>query len=434
MNFADLIETKKRGGRHGREEIAFLVDGITDDSIPDYQLAAWLMAVWQRGMDAEETFLLTEAMRDSGDRLDLGGIDGPTADKHSTGGVGDKISLPLAPLAATLGLKVPMLSGRGLGHTGGTLDKLTAIDGYRVDLSGEEMLAVVQEVGCSIIGQTQRIAPADRRLYALRDVTATVDCVPLIVSSILSKKFAAGPEHLVIDLKCGSGAFMQDLDGARELGRSLMEVARRAGKKMSVLVTDMDQPLGEAIGHSLEVEESLRVLEGGGPPRVRELTLALATEMAVLAGLGSAEELRQRAEERLDGGEAREVFQRMVRAHGGRLPEDRPHSGMEVAPEAEPVVAPRSGHYAGVDTRQVGLAVVDLGGGRLRHTDTIDLSVGLRSRVRVGDRLEEGQPLFDVHCADSERVGAARRRLERAIRIGDDPVEARPLVLEKLRD
>ncbi len=424
-----MIEAKKRGGTHRPEDLRWWVQSITDESVPDYQLAAWLMAVWHRGLDTEETFVLTEAMRDSGDQLDLSSIEEPTADKHSTGGVGDKISLPLAPLAACLGLRVPMLSGRGLGHTGGTLDKLTAIPGYRVDLSGEEMVAVVREVGCSIIGQTARVAPADRRLYALRYVTGTVDCVPLIVSSILSKKFAAGPEHLVIDLKCGSGAFMQDLKEAQVLAAALIAVGRRAGKKISAWITNMDEPLG-AIGHAIEVRESLAVLAGGGPAEVRELTLALVMEMGALAGLGTAEELRPRLEALLDGGQAMDRFLAMVEAHGGRLDRDSPSRSLEIAPEVEPFRAPAEGRFSGIDTKQVGLAAVDLGGGRLRHTDIIDLSVGLEYVVRVGDRVEEGQPLLRIFARDEDRAEAARERLRRATRIAEEEVERRPLLLE----
>jgi len=267
LNLYDLIDKKKRGGEHDPSEIDALVGGLVDGSIADFQLAAWLMAVWHRGMTTEETFLLTERMRDSGVRLDVSGLPGPTADKHSTGGVGDKISLLLAPLAASIGLYVPMLSGRGLGHTGGTIDKLESIEGYRTDLAPREMLKIVARVGCSITGQTREIAPADRRLYALRDVTATVDCIPLIVSSILSKKLAAGPHHLVIDLKCGSGAFMRELEQARALAGALLSTGRRAGLRMSALITDMGQPLGESVGHALEVREALEGLgtDGGAP-------------------------------------------------------------------------------------------------------------------------------------------------------------------------
>ena len=427
----DLIDAKKRGRTHSAKEIAALVGAITDGSIPDYQLSAWLMAVWHRGLDPDETHALTIAMRDSGDRLDVSGLSGPTADKHSTGGVGDKISLLLAPLAAAVGLYVPMLSGRGLGHTGGTLDKLTAIEGYRVDLSPTEMLEVVEEVGCSIIGQTGRIAPADRRLYALRDVTATVDCIPLIVSSIMSKKLAAGPEHLVIDLKCGNGAFMRDLDQARALAHALIDVGRREGRKMSALITDMGQPLGEAIGHALEVEEAIAGLSGGGPDSTRALTIELVAEMLRLARGGELDAARAEVTRALDDGRALERFVAMVDAHGGHLDPHEP--ALDIAPEQPPLCADRDGVVTGFATEEFGWAVVDLGGGRRRHDDAIDLGVGLRVQVRRGDVVREGDPLVRILARDARRADVARERLGRAIVLGDrspDPVE---LVLETVR-
>jgi pyrimidine-nucleoside phosphorylase len=427
----DLIDQKKRGRAHSPAQIAALVRAITDGSIPDYQLSAWLMAVWHRGLDAEETHALTVAMRDSGDRLDLSRLPGPTADKHSTGGVGDKISLLLAPLAAAVGLYVPMLSGRGLGHTGGTLDKLTAIDGYRVDLSPDEMLEVVERVGCSIIGQTARIAPADRRLYALRDVTATVDCIPLIVSSIMSKKLAAGPQHLVIDLKCGSGAFMRDRDQARALALALLDVGRREGRSMSALLTDMGQPLGETVGHALEVEEALTGLRGEGPASTRELTVALVSEMLRLAQGGTHDDAHAVVVRALDEGRALERFVAMVEAHGGRVDPERPR--LDIAEERAPLLAEREGFVFEFATEEFGWAVMDLGGGRRRHDDTIDLGVGLRVQVRRGDRVRAGDALVRIHARDDERARAARERLRRAVRIADaapDPVD---LILEVVR-
>lgn len=430
MNVYDLIDTKKRGGRHTPEQIRDLVAAVTDGSIPDYQVSAWLMAVWFRGLDDDETTELTLAMRDSGDVIDLDRLPGPTADKHSTGGVGDKISLLLAPLAAELGLQVPMLSGRGLGHTGGTLDKLTSIPGYRIDLSAGEMLDVVERVGCSIVGQTERIAPADRRLYALRDVTATVDCVPLIVSSILSKKFAAGPRHLVIDLKCGSGAFMRTPEDARRLARMLVQVATRAGREASALITDMDQPLGEAVGHALEVEESLAGLAGGGPESTRELTVELTVEMAALAGLGSRDALRERARTALRDGSALRRFVAMVEAQGGRLDPEQP--SLDVAPEQEPLCAERDGVVASFETEQVGWAVVDLGGGRRTHADDLDRGVGLRVVAHRGERVERGRPLVRIFARDEDTAAAARARLARAITVAEHADEGLPLIGERV--
>jgi len=430
VNPYDLIDAKKRGRRHSREEIQGLVAAVTDGSIPDYQVSAWLMAVWFRGLDDEETTEFTLAMRDSGDVIDLDRLPGPTADKHSTGGVGDKISLLLAPLAAELGMQVPMLSGRGLGHTGGTLDKLTSIPGYRIDLSVDEMLDVVQRVGCSIVGQTERIAPADRRLYALRDVTATVDCVPLIVSSILSKKFAAGPRNLVIDLKCGSGAFMRTPDDARRLARMLVQVATRAGREASALITDMDQPLGEAVGHALEVEEAIAGLSGGGPSATRELTVELTTEMAVLAGLGTADDMRMRARAALDDGSALRRFVTMVEAQGGRLDPAAP--SLDVAPEQEPLRAERDGVVASFETEQVGWAVVDLGGGRRTHADDLDRGVGLRVVTHRGEPVERGTPLVRIFARDEETAALARARLARAITLAERADDGLPLIGERV--
>jgi pyrimidine-nucleoside phosphorylase len=430
VNVYDLIDTKKRGGRHTSEQIRDLVAAVTDGSIPDYQVSAWLMAVWFRGLDDDETTELTLAMRDSGDVIDLDRLPGPTADKHSTGGVGDKISLLLAPLAAELGLQVPMLSGRGLGHTGGTLDKLTSIPGYRIDLSVDEMLDVVARVGCSIVGQTERIAPADRRLYALRDVTATVDCVPLIVSSILSKKFAAGPRHLVIDLKCGSGAFMRTPDDARRLARMLVQVATRAGRETSAMITDMDQPLGEAVGHALEVEEALAGLAGEGPESTRELTVELTVEMAALAGVGSRDALRERARTALDDGSALHRFVEMVEAQGGRLDPSQP--SIDVAPEQEPLRAAGDGLVAAFETEQVGWAVVDLGGGRRTHADDLDRGVGLRVVARRGDRVERGQPLVRIFARDEDTASVARARLARSITVAEHADAGLPLIGERV--
>ena len=428
----ELINRKKQGKEHSPEEIAALVDGVTDGSIPNYQVSAWLMAVWFQGMTVEETYQLTDRMRASGVSLDLSSLDGPTADKHSTGGVGDKVSLLLAPLAAEIGLYVPMLSGRGLGHTGGTLDKLQAIPGYRIDLQPDEFLSTVREVGCSITGQTEEIAPADRKLYRLRDVTATVDCIPLIVSSILSKKLAAGPEHLVIDLKCGSGAFMRDVESARRLADALISTGTRAGRKIRAVITDMDQPLGEAVGHALEVAESIDGLRGGGPAELRELTVELTAEMGSLANLGSLEELRDRCERALDDGSAWRRFVAMVHAQGGRMDEDDPHASLEIAPRQAPFIAERAGRVKSMDTEQIGLSLIDMGGGRRKQDDELDLGVGLRVKVRIGDEVEAGQPLMEIFARDESSAAVVRERLRRAVEISDEDVQPRPLILDRI--
>ncbi len=428
----DIIDTKKRGDEHTVDHMDRLVDGIMDGSIPDYQLAAWLMAVWFRGMTAEETFVLTDRMRRSGQQVDVSQLPGPTADKHSTGGVGDKISLILAPLAAELDLFVPMLSGRGLGHTGGTLDKLAAIPGYRTDLSPNEMIAAVGKVGCAITGQTHDIAPADRKLYHLRDVTATVDCVPLIVSSIMSKKLAAGPEHLVIDLKCGSGAFMRNQDAARELARGLIDTGTRAGRKVSAVVSDMDQPLGRWVGHAHEVEESIDVLRGQGPSDTRELTLVLVSEMVHLVTGETHAAARGRVEAALDSGRAYERFLAMVREQGGRLDPNDPVASLERAGEVGVLKAANSGWITAMQTAEIGRSLVDLGGGRVQQDDVLDLGVGLAIDVAIGQPVQEGDVLVRIHGRDERTAELARQRLQRAISIGESACAARDLVIERI--
>ncbi|RKZ10461.1 thymidine phosphorylase [bacterium] len=425
----EWIEAKKRGREHSQRDLQAFVAAVTSGSLPDYQLAAWLMATWHAGLSASEILALTRAMRDSGTVLRHTDDLEPTADKHSTGGVGDKASLVIAPLAAGLGLRVPMISGRGLGHTGGTLDKLQSIEGYRVDLGAEEFTQILREVGCSIIGQTDDIAPADRRLYAMRDVTATVDCIGLIVSSILSKKLAAGPRNLVIDLKCGSGAFMADRAAARELARALIDTGSAAGLNISALLTDMDQPLGCAIGNATEVIEALQCLRGEGPADLRELCIELTAEMARLAGLGDSDALRARCAAGLDDGSAEQVFMRMAVAHGAVADFE---ARLRVAQEQAPAVADRDAVVHSMQVDEIGRAVIDLGGGRLRHEDSIDASAGLQCLVRIGDVVRAGQPLFTIHCDDVARADRARARISAAIVLAADAPAAGPVVLERL--
>jgi pyrimidine-nucleoside phosphorylase len=431
MNPLEWIEAKKRGHAHPREVIEAIVTGATDGTTPDYQLAAWLMAVWHHGLSPDEMLWMTEAMRDSGTVLEHPDAVGPTADKHSTGGVGDKTSLVVAPLAAELGLCVPMLSGRGLGHTGGTLDKLQSIPGYRVDLQAREFTAVLEDVGCSIIGQTSDITPADRRLYALRDVTGTVDCTGLIVSSILSKKLAAGPRSLVIDLKCGSGAFMRDRESARGLASALIRTGRAAGLAVSALVTDMDQPLGRAIGNAVEVTEAVECARGGGPDDLREICVELVVAMGRLAGLGSAEELRQRCLQALANGAVESRLRQMVVAHGGP---ERFEDALPSAPEQSPAVADRPGFVSAIATDEIGRALIDLGGGRLQHDDDIDHAAALHACVRIADRVEADQPLFRIEAADADRALRARERIMRAVTIAEEPPPGRSIVLERIED
>jgi pyrimidine-nucleoside phosphorylase len=371
----------------------------------------------------------------SGERLDPGDLGGPTADKHSTGGVGDKVSLLLAPLAAACGLRVPMLSGRGLGHTGGTLDKLAAIRGYRLFPANDEFLRIVREIGCSIVGQTETIAPADRRMYALRDVTGTVDCVPLITASIMSKKLAAGPETIVIDLKTGNGAFMRDLASARELAQALLAVGRDHGRRMAVVYSDMNQPLGRAVGHALETVEALAALRPEGrataPADLVRLTEELASAMLTTAGaISERAGALARVREVWENGEAFARAERWIAAQGGRIDAARADFGLEVAPLQRVVPVRREGFLAAVDTREIGLALADLRGARRRVEDELDLATGLEILAKVGDRLEAGRELIRVYAREAtaaERVGA---RVAKAFTIAPEPVTPPPLILE----
>lgn len=436
-NPLETIEAKKRGHELDESAIADLVAGFTAGTVPEYQMAAFLMATWFRGMTPRETADLTGAMLRSGEQLDTSRLSGPTADKHSTGGVGDKVSLLLAPLAAACGLKVPMLSGRGLGHTGGTLDKLEAIPGYDIRLGNDAFLDIVERVGCAIIGQGPTIAPADGRIYALRDVTGTVDCVPLITASIMSKKLAAGPRTIVIDLKTGSGAFMRDLGQARLLAQALVDVGRSYGRRMAVVFSDMDQPLGVAIGHANETLEAFAALRPGGrgraPRDLVELTEQLTADMVRVAGLEATPEAAlDRVRAAWDEGRALAVLLDWVNAQGGRLEPGRDDFGLQPAPAAAEFTAAHEGWLQAVDCREIGLALADLGAARRRVDDALDLSAGLDYLVRVGDRVERGQPLLRVACRDRSRAATAVERLARAVTIGREPAPARPLILGRL--
>ncbi|MGD9548505.1 MAG: thymidine phosphorylase [Candidatus Krumholzibacteriia bacterium] len=437
MNVLEIIEAKKQGRVLEPAQIAHLVAGFTAGTIPEYQMAAFLMAVWFRGMGPEETAELTGCMLRSGEELDTSGLGGPSADKHSTGGVGDKVSLLLAPLAAACGLKVPMLSGRGLGHTGGTLDKLEAIPGYRIHMDNEEFLGIVAREGCAIIGQSGSIAPADGRIYALRDVTATVDCIPLITASIMSKKLAAGPRTIVIDLKTGSGAFMRDLDRARDLARALVAVGGAYGRRMSVIFSDMDQPLGRAVGHACETLEALDALRPGGrdraPADLVVLTEELTADMVRVAGMAADRESALAVVRGVwDSGQALERMLAWVKAQDGRLDPDREDFGLEVAPLALEVIAPRDGWLAGMDCRQVGLALADMGGARRKVDDPLDLTCGIDFLPRIGDRIARGDVLARILCPGKDRARAAGERLLAALVFADEAGEPRPLILDRL--
>ncbi len=436
MNILEIIEVKKQGRELSVAQINFLVEGFTAGTVPEYQMAAFLMAVWFAGMSAEETAELTGAMLRSGEQLDTSGLGGPSADKHSTGGVGDKVSLLLAPLAAACGLKVPMLSGRGLGHTGGTLDKLEAIPGYRIHMENEEFLGIVADTGCAIIGQSGSIAPADGRIYALRDVTATVDCVPLITASIMSKKLAAGPRTIVIDLKTGSGAFMRTLDQARELAHALVAVGKAYGRDMSVIFSDMDQPLGVAVGHASETLEALAALRPGGrdhaPADLVSLTEELVADMVRVTGLAADnDEALDLVREAWSSGAAWDRALAWIQAQGGRLDPDRDDLGLEIAPLALELTAPGDGWLTAMDCRQVGLALADMGAARRKVDDPLDLTSGMDFMVAIGDKVARGDVLARFYCPRRAEAEAASRRVLSALIIGAQPTPRHELILDR---
>jgi pyrimidine-nucleoside phosphorylase len=430
----ELIHRKRDGGTLTAAELDALIGGYTAGEIPDSQLAAFCMAVFFRGMTAEESLALTEAMLHSGDVLDLSDIPGLKVDKHSTGGVGDKVSLPLAALAVACGVKVPMVSGRGLGHTGGTLDKLESIPGFRVDLPVERFIELVGSVGAGLMGQTARIAPADKKLYALRDVTATVESIPLIAASIMSKKLAEGIDGLVLDVKVGRGAFMKTLPEARRLAETLIGIGRGAGKQVTALLTAMDQPLGLAIGNALEVVEAMELLRGGGPADLREVTVALTAEMVLLARCApDLPGARRAVEAAIADGRGLATWRAMVAAQGGdarivdeagRLP--RAATLLEVA-------SPAAGVVEAIDGEALGLAAMALGAGRARVEDRIDPAVGLVLRKKVGDRVVQGEPLLVVHRnPGGEPQPLVAARVLAAYRIGPGPVTPPPLIIERM--
>jgi thymidine phosphorylase len=429
----EIIRAKREGRQLSADEIGFFIRGITDGSIVDAQVGAFAMAVLWRGMSRDEAVALTLAMRDSGQVLRWEELPGPVVDKHSTGGIGDKVSLVLAPILAACGCFVPMLSGRGLGHTGGTLDKLESIPGYDVRPEAGRLRRVVREAGCAVVGQTAELAPADRRLYAIRDVTATVESVPLITASILSKKLAAGPQALVMDVKVGLGAFLPGVDAARELAGSICGVAEGAGLRCNALLTDMDQCLGRTAGNAVEVAEALAMLRGEPvEARFREITVALATEALLMAGMhADPDRARDRVGQSLATGAAAERFGAMVGALGGPPGLiDAPARHLPRAPIQRPVEAGRAGHVVRVDARMLGLAIVALGGGRTRPEDGVDHAVGLTDVLGVGEPCQQ-RPLAVIHARDERSFEAAAETIRRAFVIGEPP-PAKPPVLERV--
>jgi pyrimidine-nucleoside phosphorylase len=430
MRAVDLIRKKRDSGDHSREEIEFLVSGYTRGEIPDYQIAAWLMATWIRGLSLPETAYLTEAMLHSGEVLDLSDLPGKKVDKHSTGGVGDKTSLILAPIVAAGGLTVPMISGRGLGHTGGTLDKLESIPGFNVNLSLAEFRSVLRECGMGLIGQTAEIAPADKKIYALRDATSTVESIGLICASIMSKKLAEGIDALVLDVKTGSGAFMKREQDAVRLAEIMVDTGKRMGKKVVALITDMDQPLGRAAGHSSEIIECIDVLNGHGPADLRDLSVELSAWMFYLGErTKSLDEGRQLAESMIVSGQAREKFRQGIRLQGGdervvdepqRLPTAR--SRVDILSESD-------GYIAGTNCEHFGTALAMLGGGRSRKEDAIDPGVALEFYKRIGDPVKKGESLATIHYNADAKLGEAKAMVAASYFVAAEPLrEKRPLI------
>lgn len=429
----EVIYAKRNGATLPPAEIYDFITALAENRISEGQVAAFAMAVWFNGMSAEETVALTRAMRDSGDVLSWPDMDRPVGDKHSTGGVGDNVSLMLAPIAAACGLAVPMISGRGLGHTGGTLDKLEAIPGYDPFPAPERFQEIVRQTGCAIVGQTSRIAPADKRLYAIRDVTATVDSVPLITASILSKKLAAGLQSLVMDVKTGNGAFMQSMEDAEILARSIVDVANGAGVKTTALITDMSEPLADCAGNAVEVAHAMEFLEGRkAGTRIHEIVLTFAAQMLVNAGLESdLAAAEARANDALVSGRALDMFGRMVLEMGG--PADFCENWKTYLPQApviRPVAAPQSGTIAGFMTREVGLTVIGLGGGRLRPEDSIDHTTGFSGILPVGTAVQAGEPIAFVHAADEDAAQWAAAEYLSFVAISEAPVQRRPAVMK----
>ncbi len=433
----EIIRRKRDGGRLTRAELAAIADGLASGSLSDTQAAAFAMAVYFRGMSADECAEFTWAMRDSGEVFDWSGegLPGPVLDKHSTGGVGDLVSLPLGPMLAAAGAFVPMISGRGLGHTGGTLDKLEAIPGYQVQPDDRRFRSVLRAAGVAIVGASDRLAPADRRLYAIRDVTATVDCIPLITASILSKKLAAGLAALVLDVKTGNGAVLPPLESSRALAESLCRTAHEAGLAAAALITDMSQPLARSAGNTLELAEAIRMLRGdGADPRLMEVTLALGARLLVLGGLAAgAAEARSMLVAALDSGDAAERFARMVTGLGGPAGlVERPEAFLARAPVVVAARAARAGYVAGIDTRALGLAVVGLGGGRSLPGAAIDPRVGLARIAPLGTEVRAGDLLAEVHAADTDAAATALSSVLAAIELDDVPPVVGPVVIEHM--
>ncbi len=434
MRMYDLIEKKKQGKRLEKEEIRFMVKGFTEGSIPDYQMSAMLMAIYFQGMEDQEITDLTLEIAASGDRLDLSAIKGFKADKHSTGGVGDKTTLIIGPIVASLGVKVAKISGRGLGHTGGTVDKMESVPGTRTSLTEEEFFRLVNENGIAVMGQTGNLVPADKKLYALRDVTATIDSVPLIASSIMSKKLSSGSDGIVLDVKTGRGAFMKTLEDSELLARKMVAIGARAGRRCCALITDMDVPLGHAIGNSMEVMEAIETLKGNGPEDLTRVCLHLASNMLYMAGKGTLEECWKMAQGAIEDKTALQTLANMFEGQGGNPEYIRNPELFPKAPYSYEVKAQKTGYIQEINAENCGLASVILGAGRTRKEDTIDMSAGIYLHKKYGDKVEAGETLAVLYGADNTVFREAERKLTESCRIASEAPPAKKLVYARVTE
>ncbi len=435
MRMVDLIVKKKSGKALTKEEIAWMVNGFTNGEIPDYQMSAMMMAICFQGMNEEETLALTLNMRDSGDTLDLSMIDGIKVDKHSTGGVGDKTSITLAPLVSSVGVKVAKMSGRGLGHTGGTIDKLESFPGFTTGIETNHFMKQVNTLGMAIMGQTKDLAPADKKLYALRDVTGTVDNMSLIAASIMSKKLAAGADAIVLDTKCGSGAFMKNEADARALAKEMVTIGKNAGKKMTAVITDMDQPLGKAVGNALEVKEAIMTLKGEGPEDFTELCLTLGSEMVVLAGIApDPDSAKTLLKEAISSGKAYAQLKAFVKAQGGDENAVDDFSILPTAKYSAEVPAPTNGVIKAMNCEEIGNCSLVLGGGRENKESEIDLSVGLIIHKKIGDEVKQGESLATIYYNDASKMQLAVKRYLNAITLTDEAVQKRKVIIDRIGD
>ncbi|ACI19940.1 pyrimidine-nucleoside phosphorylase [Dictyoglomus thermophilum] len=431
MRMVDIIIKKRNGEALSEEEISFIVDGYVKGDIPDYQMSALLMAIYFRGMNLEETINLTRKMAYSGKVLDLSGIPGIKVDKHSTGGVGDKTTLVFAPLIASMGYPVAKMSGRSLGHTGGTIDKLESIPGFKTSMKDEEFIKQVKEIGIAIVGQTEDLVPADKKIYALRDVTGTVDSIPLIASSVMSKKIASGSDVIILDVKVGKGAFIKDINSARELAKIMVGIGKGFGKRIVAVLSQMDQPLGFAVGNSLEIVEAIETLKGGGPKDLKELIVTLGVETLKLIGdYKNEDEAKDKILEHLNSGKALLKFREMVKAQGGDVKIIDDYSPLLNAKVQKEIYSLEGGYVEDIDAHKVALSVMALGAGRDKKEDKIDLSVGIRLYKKVGDKIEKNEPIVTFYANEVERLKKAQEIFKEAIKIGNKKKDPLPIVLD----